>query len=382
MIRRLLVLLWVMAIALLVPFIASPPVVSAQEATYPPITPANAAQLSLAERLGSGTARSVAWSPDGAWLAVASTIGVWVYAGDSLTSPPTLLELPAGASSVAVSSAHIAAGSDDGTLHVWDAATLEPLAAFESHLYAVSALAFSADGSRLSSGDHSGVVRLWNMTTLTELATFESLGQPYESPDELAFSAVGALARIGYCDSIEVIAPDSSSTRQPLPGFMCPLQAVAFNGDAVLAYSDTGATYTWDVTAQTVQQQPTNPPLPENTPVQAASPDGALIAVGGNDGLVRLQDAATGVERARLFGHLRGVTAVAFSPDSRLVVSGSLDRTLHVWDVAAALADPNALPLVALTGHTSGVTALAFRDDGALLASAGYDGTVRLWGVN
>lgn len=376
MFRRLCLLL-----LLLLPFTAH-----AQEGEFSlpllqPITPANAAQLAQLARLGNGVVRSLAWSPDGSTLAVASSIGVWLYDADNPDSTPALVEMEAGTSSVAISEAHLAAGSDDGTVHIWDSAALEPLATFESHLYAVGSLTFSVDGSLLASGDNSGVVRLWNMDSLTEFTTLESLGQPYASPNELVFSSTGALARIGYCDSVEVIAVTPSIERRALTGFMCPLDILTFEDDSTLtASSDIGSAYVWNLHSRQMEQRPISQALPEPS-AEAADPSGALLARGGSDGIVRLLDADTGEERARLFGHMRGINAVAFSPDGRLVASASLDRTIRLWDVDAALSAPDTPALVSLNGHTSGVSSIVFNADGTLLASAGYDGTIRLWGI-
>jgi WD40 repeat protein/serine/threonine protein kinase len=71
--------------------------------------------------------------------------------------------------------------------------------------------------------------------------------------------------------------------------------------------------------------------------------------------------------------HWREVTAVAFSPDGKTLVSGSEDGTLKVWDVATGQV------LRTLAGHGGGVTSLALSTDGKLLASGSWDRTVRLW---
>ena len=67
----------------------------------------------------------------------------------------------------------------------------------------------------------------------------------------------------------------------------------------------------------------------------AYSPDGRRIVSGSEDQTVRVWDAASGVELARLRGHAGWVRSVAYSPDGRRIVSGSDDHTVRVWDAAS-----------------------------------------------
>jgi hypothetical protein len=64
------------------------------------------------------------------------------------------------------------------------------------------------------------------------------------------------------------------------------------------------------------------------------SPDGALIASGGNGGTLTLYAASSGRQTARCVGHTSDVWAVAFSPDGKTLVSGSGDETIRLWDVS------------------------------------------------
>jgi hypothetical protein len=76
-----------------------------------------------------------------------------------------------------------------------------------------------------------------------------------------------------------------------------------------------------------------------------------------------------------LSGHTDDVESVAFSPDGRLLASGSYDDTIKLWDVATG-------SLVRIYSHTADVNSVAFSPDGRLLASGSDDKTIRLWDIS
>jgi WD40 repeat protein len=65
----------------------------------------------------------------------------------------------------------------------------------------------------------------------------------------------------------------------------------------------------------------------------ALNPDGTRVASGGEDGMIRLWEVASGRELARWQGHEAGVSALRFHPDGKTIVSGSKDGTIKLWNL-------------------------------------------------
>lgn len=122
------------------------------------------------------------------------------------------------------------------------------------------------------------------------------------------------------------------------------------------------------------------PALPGRVTALAWSPAGHLaVACGavGESGIVRLYTFSDGLKTATLqrewTAHKDAVYALAFSPDSNTLATGSYDRTIRLWNTAQND------PLLTLTDHSDSVYAVAFSPQGNLLASAAADRTVKLW---
>jgi WD40 domain-containing protein len=103
------------------------------------------------------------------------------------------------------------------------------------------------------------------------------------------------------------------------------------------------------------------------------SPDGQVLGSAGQDGRIKLWHVTTGKPIWEVEGHASGVNTLVFTPDGGALVSGGYDRHLKIWDASTGKG------LSTLAAHTQEVTSAAFSPDGRTLASASKDGTIRIW---
>lgn len=108
----------------------------------------------------------------------------------------------------------------------------------------------------------------------------------------------------------------------------------------------------------------------------AISPDGKLLAMGDQDGVICVWQIITGQQVCRFKGHASWIWSVAFSPNNKTLASGSYDRKVKLWNVS------NGHFIQTLGEHHSGVWSVAWSPDGQTLVSTGEDRIIKIWNVH
>ena len=105
------------------------------------------------------------------------------------------------------------------------------------------------------------------------------------------------------------------------------------------------------------------------------SPDGKLALTASRDRTARVFEVSTGKELQVLSGHTNDISSAVFSPNGKLVLTASEDRTARVFELATGK------ELQVLSGHTNDITSAEFSPDGKLVLTASYDKTARVFEV-
>ena len=194
-------------------------------------------------RLGKGSAEEILYSPDGAQLAVVSTIGIWIYDTTRYQAVALLDADTRMGTSVAFSpdGVTLAGRSRDGTVQLWDTETGEPKDPLIGHTRGVDSVAFSPDGTTLAGWTWDRTVRLWDTET-GELKATLTMGEPKDTPviyfpsanNSVVFSPDGTtLASAGYENTVQLWDVGTGEPKWTLTGHQDGVNSVVFSPDGV-----------------------------------------------------------------------------------------------------------------------------------------------------
>ena len=341
-------------------------VVAAQNSTYMALPEGAKA------RLGKGSIRKLAYTPDGNHLIVASSIGIWTYDADTMETLALFDSTRFSNGDVVFSLdrqlfATRRGDHEETAAHLWNRIQRQHITNLKGHTRYIESLAFSPDGNTLATGSSDHTVRLWDVSTGEHKTTL--VGHT-RSVDTVAFSPDGRTLATGSWDgTVRLWDADTGNYRTTLTEEPEGIRTIRFSPDghtlAIIVYNTIGIQL-WNVnTGKEKKGLWTN----RNISCIAFSPDSRTLAGGGWSELY-LWDLDTR-ERTMLTAHLEAVISVTFSPDGRTLATASTDE-LHLWDSATGAQKGT------IIGHTQYIRGFALSRDGQTIATGNRE-RIRLW---
>lgn len=278
----------------------------------------------------------------------------------------------------------LASGGDDGFVRLWQVRDGKQRLALPGHQGRVSQLAFAPDGKTLAAGDGAGIVHLWDAATGRELERLSLLPEYHQPIVALAYSPAGT--RLVAGSEVGLAWWDTATGRQlgELAGKTPALRALAFtpDGKSLAFFRPTldapPKLILCEVAPGKIRGQYKNVEGSSG----AFSRDGKLLVTGTSDGLLRLWDARTGELRPSLRGASpkRNVEArqpVALSADGNRVASIRWAGPQRLCLTRLDMEEFH--ELVDGEGGRINCCAAAFSPDGKLLATGDMESHVRIW---
>lgn len=267
---------------------------------------------------------------------------------------------------------NLAVTAQDGTLYSWDIPTRRLAPPNISHAKEITSLAFSPDGKTLATGSVDRTVKMWDLATGHRLQLIRGHGSKVTSLD---WSSDGKLLITGSNDGTVKIWDPFAKTlpvmpKQPVKDY----PATVFSPDdelIALGLANDSHLKLWNLsTGKEISD------LGKQNEVLVAvfSRDAQMVAVSYGNNLVEIYAVHTGKQIKRLRKIDTSVKGLTFSPDGRMLVSGSEQTHLKLWEVSGDK-DPELLD----SGNS--YYCASFSPDGKFLASADGDGAIRLWDI-
>jgi WD40 repeat protein len=328
---------------------------------------------------------ALTFSPNGKWLAMRREDGAVSLWDTAARQPVTELVASGrfgGYKALAFSPRGdlLAWGSEPAVgqhgLSLWDLNACMEVACLVHSAGVVSA-AFSPDAHVIATLARDGMVRVWEVASRQVLASFQTESMDH-SPNGLS---VGWAVSASMEQDLASVSPESAS-EPSLRLSNIRLRATGHFGDVAftpdgrwLAVSGLGTRVRlWDW-ADDRENTPLELPADgDNVTSLAISRDGRWLAAaaGFDHSTLHVWDLGTR-SKLRLAGHKGSVFNLAFSPDARMLASVGGDQVLRLWDLAGKDKPRQ------LRGNTDDVWAVAWSPDGRDLVTGASDGTVRFW---
>ena len=343
-------------------------------------------------RLGKGHINDLEYSPDGTILAVATTIGIWIYDTETYQERKlftrshqemekvhfendgtvlvgterfsnkvtrwdvTLPEIEKSSKKKHDFLLKAIYSSDQNTfatisskeIHIWDSETNTSKHKLKGHKDYIGCLSYSPDSQIIASGSHDQTIRLWDVKT-----------------GQLIRTLTGHQSKIIFLS----FSPDGNTL-------------ISGSSDMTINF--------WDIDSRELKLKFAIQGVISDKSIETEkikrtffSPDKSILVTTGESRTIHLWDTSTGKlkhtfsdknEDSKETSYIGGVEDILFNPDGKSILSLVNDYQIRMWDIATGKRIP-------FTGNTGYLTNASYSPDGKTLATVDYPGEIRIWDI-